>query len=1086
MKTIKKLISLMLALCLLAAGLPLSASADEPTNGIQTDGKTVYNGHTYKIFDQSMTWDEAKVYCENLGGHLVTITSQGEQDFIESVIKDGEKSYYFAGGQRISGKGTKEFEWVTGEKWDYTNWGSGEPNNQWNEEPALMLYRVSKSFSLGQWNDSPISGYSWDKDFSLDHYGFICEWDTDDVGGEPTVTGPTYASGYDSKKDKYHFLNIVDNVSEDIYKAVFGEIKGQIAYGDAELVNGTLIDKHGLCYGMAVTTASMWLDAPSPKTFYNWLIPCESISDINEGSKSTALDGITAKSYIKYGYVTQLAKQAVTEFSSCKEIYDAVYDYIYYGGPPVTVSLKEFTYDSSTNKFNQSFGHRVLAVGLDKDAILVDDSNYGSIQTITFLRDSYGNFNNQWEYSNYSELRNADNSLSEADAKSIGRYARIGYSAAGTTLLADMVLEYAAQLSYDEMDLSEDESSTALCDFSPIDTEYNLLEVKADNYEFGETTHPGVTKIDPPEDGENDGGWSDLFWVDGKQIEIENLTGMDNTVVFADNESSVSVKAAEGDDVQITVSDEDEISNAIITSDSEGQYEVVFTSLSDEKDLISLTVSGTSVGNNITLTKENGEIAVNGFSEGEVTLLSDGDKIKSLSFEDSDHDFSITYDETGNTNQLAVNTDESTDTTKSETSITGLTAANATYDGTAKPGYTGTPTSDYTGSYDISYAGRNDTTYSSTTPPVNAGDYTVTISVPEDDPTYTGSISLDFTISKGTQAAPSTPVLSSKTQTSVTLRTVAANANGAAPQYSMDGGATWQSETTFTGLTAGTEYSFIVRYEGTSNYEASPASTVLKVITDAEPISTPTPTPTPSPTPSPTPTPTPSPDPTPTPTPVPSTEPTPTPAPSGPATPPIISVTPSPEPTGEPSPTPTEEPAPEISFTDVADDAYYADAVKWAVAKGITVGTSETTFSPNADCTRGQIVTFLWRAAGSPEPVSTSNPFTDIKYTDYFYKAVLWAVENNITYGTSATSFSPGAPCTRAQSVTFLWRAEKNPASSTDSDFADVSDGQYYTKAVAWAVEHDITKGTGNNRFSPEDTCTRGQIVTFLYRDMSE
>lgn len=179
---------------------------------------------------------------------------------------------------------------------------------------------------------------------------------------------------------------------------------------------------------------------------------------------------------------------------------------------------------------------------------------------------------------------------------------------------------------------------------------------------------------------------------------------------------------------------------------------------------------------------------------------------------------------------------------------------------------------------------------------------------------------------------------------------------------------------------------------------------------------------------------------------------------------------------------------PEIpAFTDVPENEYYSDAVTWAVAKGITVGTSETTFSPNADCTRGQIVTFLWRAAGSQEPTSSNNPFVDIKPSDYFYDAVLWATENGITYGTSDTTFSPDDPCTRGQSVTLLWRAESNPAvSSAVPDFIDVSNDQYYTDAVAWAVENDITKGTGDNKFSPEDTCTRGQIVTFLYRDMGE
>lgn len=126
-------------------------------------------------------------------------------------------------------------------------------------------------------------------------------------------------------------------------------------------------------------------------------------------------------------------------------------------------------------------------------------------------------------------------------------------------------------------------------------------------------------------------------------------------------------------------------------------------------------------------------------------------------------------------------------------------------------------------------------------------------------------------------------------------------------------------------------------------------------------------------------------------------------------------------------------------------------------------------------------MTFLWRAAGSPRPVSTVNPFTDVHYGDYFYQAVLWAVENGITMGTSATTFSPDATVTRAQVVTFLWRANGQPA-AWNSGFTDVSADAYYAKAVAWAVQNGITTGTGFGVFSPDAACTRAQIVTFLYR----
>lgn len=170
------------------------------------------------------------------------------------------------------------------------------------------------------------------------------------------------------------------------------------------------------------------------------------------------------------------------------------------------------------------------------------------------------------------------------------------------------------------------------------------------------------------------------------------------------------------------------------------------------------------------------------------------------------------------------------------------------------------------------------------------------------------------------------------------------------------------------------------------------------------------------------------------------------------------------------------------SFTDVKSNAYYADAVKWAVEKDITSGTGNNKFSPDASCTRGQIVTFLWRAAGSPTPQTTTNPFTDVKPSDYYYKAVLWAVENNITSGIGNGKFGPGNSCTRGQSVTFIWRAVGSPNSATGNSFTDVATGSYYEKAVNWAVANGITSGTSKTAFSPSKTCTRGQIVTFLYR----
>lgn len=169
-------------------------------------------------------------------------------------------------------------------------------------------------------------------------------------------------------------------------------------------------------------------------------------------------------------------------------------------------------------------------------------------------------------------------------------------------------------------------------------------------------------------------------------------------------------------------------------------------------------------------------------------------------------------------------------------------------------------------------------------------------------------------------------------------------------------------------------------------------------------------------------------------------------------------------------------------FSDVKSSDYFHDPVQWAVNNGITSGTSATTFSPNATCTRGQVATFLY-AAAKGTPVQISNHFSDLSPSDYYYKPVLWAVKNGITSGTSNTTFSPNAGCTRGQVVMFLWRAAGGPEpKSTFNKFRDVAPSDYYFKAVLWAAERGITGGTSDTTFSPDMQCTRGQIVTFLNR----
>ena len=186
--------------------------------------------------------------------------------------------------------------------------------------------------------------------------------------------------------------------------------------------------------------------------------------------------------------------------------------------------------------------------------------------------------------------------------------------------------------------------------------------------------------------------------------------------------------------------------------------------------------------------------------------------------------------------------------------------------------------------------------------------------------------------------------------------------------------------------------------------------------------------------------------------------------------------------------TPTTPAAPggaKTPFTDVAAGSYYENAVKWAVDNGVTNGVTATQFQPGATCTRGQVVTFLWRAKGCPEPQTKTNPFQDVSASSPFYKAILWAAENGVTTGSTATTFNPSGTCSSGHVVTFLWRSSGRPAASGSSELARLYAGQYYTDAVAWADAAGLLSGTGT-AFNPANRSPRADIVTYLYRDLAQ
>ena len=432
--------------------------------------------------------------------------------------------------------------------------------------------------------------------------------------------------------------------------------------------------------------------------------------------------------------------------------------------------------------------------------------------------------------------------------------------------------------------------------------------------------------------------------------------------------------------------------------------------------------------------------------------------------------------------------------------ITGLTATDRPYDSTTNVTLTGGILSGVLGNDAVTAT--MPTSGTLTDPDVGTGKpvSVPTITLTGDHAVYytlTQPTGLTVNIAKGTQAAPaSAPTLKDRTYTSITLNTVEPNANGAVAQYSKDGGKTWQNLPEFIDLTSGTTYTFAVRYAETDTYKASPASATAEFSTlyrssggssssgRSYAVTVPS-----------------------------AKNGDVTVSPKNASKGDRVTVTVKPDagyvlgslevkdangntlsltdkgngkytftmPASKVEVNATFVKEVETSpFSDVSTSAYYYEAVKWAQEKGITGGIGNGLFGPNQPCTRAQIVTFLWRAAGSPEPKSMSS-FSDVSADSYYAKAVAWAVENGITTGTGDGKFSPDATCTRAQSVTFLFRAIGKLVDSK-AEFSDVLTDSYYANAVAWAVENGVTNGIGDGLFGPDNSCTRAQIVTFLFR----
>lgn len=451
-----------------------------------------------------------------------------------------------------------------------------------------------------------------------------------------------FPDGYNFYEDRYSFRNPADIISKDIYQDVYGYTKGRLVYNKYEKDESA----HGLCYGMASTTASILEGLPKENDYVlNDYSLCDTISDIQPYSNIKRM-GMTARDLIKYGYVTQFSNQANFKtsgaVSDCGTIYNAVERYVNEGGNPVILNMREFVYNETTNSWSQGNGHAVLAVGLiGRNGILIDDSNKDEIQTIYFEIDEKGEFTGCWAYNGYS-WTNGDNEKSLSELASQGRAGCIGYFVDG--ILPSMVAEYNAQLTPED----------SIDKFDEIDKEHNMLYISDERVNINTYSENSLVKVMKPSQSiegkfvyEKDA----LYWVENeKTIELNNFNFDKTEIVFSGNESEVEVLVPDKSNIVMTV--DDYCNSLMINTNKEEAIELTFTTTDVNGALIDMALSGVSSTTEITATQTDTGLLVTGISDGTVTLTKDDEVIATEEIKDAIGDIEITYDKDGEDEEL--------------------------------------------------------------------------------------------------------------------------------------------------------------------------------------------------------------------------------------------------------------------------------------------------------------------------------------------------------------------------------------------------------------------------------------------------
>ncbi len=560
-KVTKKLLSIILVVATCISNFLISSATGTKKVQIPEDA-VEFNGHYYKLFDLSLTWQEAKEHCENLGGHLATVISQEEQSILNDIASKSSKNNLWLGAHIIS---NNKFEWVTGESFEYTNWDYKEPNNAGHDEYYLMMYIAN-----GKWNDEDNSGKSGT--YTQSDFGFICEWE--DVASEK------YPDGYKFTRDKYHFQNFEEKIDDDIYIKAYGSVKGSFLYTIHEL------KKHGHCYGMSSTTATLlkYHSAINSFKLKSTGSYASTLSNIDEYDISE-LFKIDARTYIKYGYIYQfdsnVKKTENNSQDNVCELYNAVLRYVNGTGNPVIINIYH------EGLLGRKDGHSLFAVGIleekGKQYILINDSN--NIVDTNPQKMEINLEKSTWEYN----VEGWDNYSSENGF--------FTYS-----FPADMVYKIGLLLNSNHSEFLST-NNNLVTSTSDISANCDLQEIYSTS---GTNETDSTTK---------------LYWAEEYADEIEITATEDNsTISVSDNNSSVSVEIDSSDSANFFV-DDDSNNSVVLNCTDEENVDISFKTANCSGDEVEIVVSATANDDNVTASLTDNGISISGVSDGDISVI---------------------------------------------------------------------------------------------------------------------------------------------------------------------------------------------------------------------------------------------------------------------------------------------------------------------------------------------------------------------------------------------------------------------------------------------------------------------------------